>query len=841
MKSTISKLFTSLGCILASALLIMCYLVVLGGAFDPGIDLLKGLNLQANLSQYEGISITQGTQKKIAFKLQGTNRKLILPHKTYERAVELLKKNSDFTLAATLKQEERNPGTIISFSSGYNRYFELQSSGRRNEIRFHYSYIGPKNELMVHMESFPYRLADNKWHKIAVSISGTEIQLIIDCHPLYKRVMHSVPDRNFSASNMQLLVGQRNLNGHSLFKGELQDVRLLPGPYGYLLQCEHMDSQCPTCGQFLQLQSFIMELQQNLSQLNQKLDDSIKKIKRLETCDCKKSCHMNGSISREDGEKWEKGCDQCQCKEGIVKCYKKPCPETKCKNPVLKEGECCPKCLKPCFKEIEYEHGDEHISGCNNCTCNDGNIICGLITCPALSCSEDEQISVAGECCKYCKDVDYCALGHNCNDNAKCFNLNTSYTCKCNKGFQGDGYHCTDVNECLERGGENGHHCNSYTQCVNNYGSYDCQCLSGFSYVDKWNCAEIDECETGNHSCNENAQCKNTIGSYSCECKSGYSGSGFECVPICESPCLNGGECIAPNECECRAGYEGSSCEKDLDECKTADHGCPSTSVCVNMPGWYYCKCKPGYEMKDNNCVDINECEEGTHSCHESAKCVNTEGHFECKCDNNMKSSYNLVKSRQTTIHDCKLSCMFENNEIEDQKQITPRNQPCITCTCSKGVISCEEPTCDCSKWRRSEDRDLCCPQCDPNESCQHQELKHVTFKSGEQWIYQCQTCECLYGEFDCWKMDCPPLFCENPLPPEPGDCCRRCPNDSCGFNNSTIATANAIGKPCFFEKHPDELQQQQLQSKDCTTCSTCKVPYCAQLQVSNTSCFVHR
>lgn len=98
------------------------------------------------------------------------------------------------------------------------RYLELQSSGRRNEIRFHYSYYGPKNELMVHMESFPYRLADNKWHKIALSISGTEIQLIVDCHPLYKRVTHYVPDRNFSASNMQLLIGQRNLNSHSLFK-----------------------------------------------------------------------------------------------------------------------------------------------------------------------------------------------------------------------------------------------------------------------------------------------------------------------------------------------------------------------------------------------------------------------------------------------------------------------------------------------------------------------------------------------------------------------------------------------------------------------------------------------
>jgi EGF domain len=40
-------------------------------------------------------------------------------------------------------------------------------------------------------------------------------------------------------------------------------------------------------------------------------------------------------------------------------------------------------------------------------------------------------------------DVDYCALGHNCDENATCLNLNTSYTCKCNRGFQGDGIRCT--------------------------------------------------------------------------------------------------------------------------------------------------------------------------------------------------------------------------------------------------------------------------------------------------------------------------------------------------------------------------------------------------------------
>lgn len=123
----------------------MCYLAVLGndndavsdvthelftltlhfsvtaGAFDREIDLLKSLNLHANISQYNGVSITQGTQKKIAYKLQGADRKLVLPSKIYERAVELLKKNADFTFAATLRQEEQNPGTIISFSNGYNR------------------------------------------------------------------------------------------------------------------------------------------------------------------------------------------------------------------------------------------------------------------------------------------------------------------------------------------------------------------------------------------------------------------------------------------------------------------------------------------------------------------------------------------------------------------------------------------------------------------------------------------------------------------------------------------------------------------------------------------------
>lgn len=82
-------------------------------------------------------------------------------------------------------------------------------------------------------------------------------------------------------------------------------------------------------------------------------------------------------------------------------------------------------------------------------------------------------------------------------------------------------------------------------------------------------------------------------------------------------------------------GYTGETCEWDLDECAAELHTCKSSAYCVNMPGWYYCKCKPGYETHNYECYDINECYHGTHSCHPTAMCVNYDGHFQCVCPDN--------------------------------------------------------------------------------------------------------------------------------------------------------------------------------------------------------------
>lgn len=53
--------------------------------------------------------------------LTGDYRDLRLPASEYQKAVQLLRDNTEFTMAASLRQEEANSGTIISFSHGFNR------------------------------------------------------------------------------------------------------------------------------------------------------------------------------------------------------------------------------------------------------------------------------------------------------------------------------------------------------------------------------------------------------------------------------------------------------------------------------------------------------------------------------------------------------------------------------------------------------------------------------------------------------------------------------------------------------------------------------------------------
>lgn len=95
-----------------------------------------------------------------------------MPESVQQAAAALLSGTREFTMMATLQQEDRNAGTILAFSRGNQRYLELQSSGRKDEIRLHYIHDGA-----VHVETFPYRIADQRWHKVGrAGIDGNVLE-----------------------------------------------------------------------------------------------------------------------------------------------------------------------------------------------------------------------------------------------------------------------------------------------------------------------------------------------------------------------------------------------------------------------------------------------------------------------------------------------------------------------------------------------------------------------------------------------------------------------------------------------------------------------------------------
>eukprot|EP00736_Rhodelphis_marinus_P000713 Rmarinus@m.19555 len=218
----------------------------------------------------------------------------------------------------------------------------------------------------------------------------------------------------------------------------------------------------------------------------------------------------------------------------------------------------------------------------------------------------EEGVCPSGYIADSCADIDECANNaHQCAFEATCKNLEGSYSCTCNEGYDGDGFFCEDIDECAGEAGVEV--CDMYATCTNTIGAYSCDCNDGYEGGGQ-SCSDIDECETGANDCGENTICANIPGSYICNCDTGYDGD----------------------------PYSGCS---DVDECadNTPAHGCQTNAVCSNTEGSYYCTCSSGYEGDGNadgeGCADSNECEDGTHACAVTAACINTDGGYDCICN----------------------------------------------------------------------------------------------------------------------------------------------------------------------------------------------------------------
>ncbi|XP_064173635.1 fibrillin-2 isoform X2 [Anguilla rostrata] len=239
-----------------------------------------------------------------------------------------------------------------------------------------------------------------------------------------------------------------------------------------------------------------------------------------------------------------------------------------------------------------------------------------------------------------CVDLDECKLAQQCHASAVCVNLPGSYNCTCLPGYSGNGVtECADVNECLTGNGG----CSSWATCVNSKGSYSCVCAPGFSLVNKTSCRDVDECQGVPGPCQANERCVNTEGSYECPCHRGFARARGRtaCTDVDEcaagQPCHSNATCLNSEgafTCTCKHGFTGNGtwC-RDVDEC-AAVGTCHPQAVCANAPGDYSCSCRRGFEGDGFSCRDVDECAASNATCPAFAACVNSVGSHVCSCLN---------------------------------------------------------------------------------------------------------------------------------------------------------------------------------------------------------------
>jgi len=301
-------------------------------------------------------------------------------------------------------------------------------------------------------------------------------------------------------------------------------------------------------------------------------------------------------------------------------------------------------------------------------------------------------------------------LGYNdCATDAMCLpESGGQYRCECPAGFAGDGYYCSDIDECY-RGD---HHCDENAECTNTPGSHDCTCMQGYK-GDGMICYREQSCSE--LLCHTYAQCYHEEGQDAmCECNAGYIGDGEnECEPIvfgCNEVdnCDPNADCVydqpsAGYMCECMDGFSGDGyfCS-DSDSMNPCDQ-CDMNARCsydVNRMN-YRCICVEGWTGDGQTCSFLGDVESCNvlNNCDLNARCEwnSGDGNYQCQCMHSFVG--NGYRCEPDDVPSVPSTCQSVSDCHQEADCTYSAEHSQYVCTCNTGFTGngyfCTEENCN--------------------------------------------------------------------------------------------------------------------------------------------------
>lgn len=532
--------------------------------------------------------------------------------------------------------------------------------------------------------------------------------------------------------------------------------------------------------------------------------------------ECCPRCPTGCSDGHLEGDVWKKdSCVSCICQGGSVRCISEACDQSTCEHPVIHPGKCCPECTN-CEYLGQIVRNGEMVRPdlCTACTCRNGTVQCIKERCPELTCLK--RFTPPGQCCAVCQQgCEYEGLTYKNGDHflsqsnpcVNCSCLNNLVRCfpvqcpvvACKKPVPTPGQCCPSCPVC----DLNGHPLLPGKNVTTSNGCQHCVCLDG-----EVKCTDVVRCQqTCTHGVRRGSCCPDCS---ACDLEGDiipngvtFQGNGNPCDSCI---CQNGNiKCVRvtcpkltcvlqeeiPGECckQCQSCIDGTVTHRHEEEWRPQGEPCHN---CRCMEGKIQCRkrhcaslCRnPAPPRSGTCCPTCDGCSfngrtyqngQSVRSSDQCTRCLCENGNVECSPIPCIPTPCrNPVRKPGECCARCE-GCEFDSKSYAEGDVFTAAHDPCLSCTCSAGEVSCDHldrrcPPTKCSHPGKGKGQ--CCPSC---EVC---DFERTIYTDGQ--IFQpsghgpCLRCSCTKGNVRCVEESCPPLSCPNPVR-EPNKCCPVC------------------------------------------------------------------